>query len=179
MNESLPTQRPASPKSWLILPLLALLILGIDQGSKALVVRHIPPFHAINPLPALSHLFNLTFITNTGAAFGFFQDRSIFFVVVAAVISLGIIWYLRQLPHDEWLLKVSLAMQLGGALGNLIDRVRLGYVVDFVDFRAWPVFNFADTFIVVGVGLLAYCLLLRPPKHERPPADSTSSPPQD
>jgi signal peptidase II len=154
-------RRPSAWR-WLILPVLALLILALDQGTKYLIVQRIPPYQAWMPVPALAHLFNLTFITNTGAAFGLFQDRSLVFVVVAVVISIGIVLYLRQIPHEEWLMRVALSMQLGGALGNLLDRIRLGYVVDFVDFHMWPVFNFADTFIVVGVGLLAYCLLVRP-----------------
>jgi len=154
--------RRRSAWRWLILPILALLILGIDQAAKHLVVQRIPPYQAWMPAPALARFFNLTFITNTGAAFGLFQDRSLVFVIVAVVISIGIVLYLRRIPHEEWLIRVSLAMQLGGALGNLVDRVRLGYVVDFMDFHMWPVFNFADTFIVVGVGLLAYCLLVRP-----------------
>lgn len=157
---------------------LALLVLGLDQGAKAFIVSRIPLYHAWDPIPALAHLFDLTFITNTGAAFGLFQDRSFLFAIIAIVISVGIIIYVRQLPQEEWLLRLCLAMQLGGAMGNLLDRVRLGYVVDFADFHQWPVFNFADTFIVVGVGLLAYCLLLRPtpppPQVAQPPADVAS-----
>ena len=148
--------------TWLVVPVLALLILAFDQVTKRFIVNNVPPYAVVQPLPALAHLFNLTYITNTGAAFGLFQDRSILFVGIAVIVSVAIVFYLRQVPQDEWLVKISLAMQLGGALGNLLDRVRLGFVVDFVDFHAWPVFNFADTFIVVGVGLLAYCLILRP-----------------
>lgn len=144
------------------MPALALAILGFDQYTKHLVRTNLNLYDSVTPLPALSHLFTFTFVTNTGAAFGFFPDRSLFFVIVAILVSLGIVLYLRHIPRHEWLLKLSLAMQLGGALGNLLDRIRLGYVVDFVDFRAWPVFNFSDTFIVVGVILLAYRLLLRP-----------------
>jgi signal peptidase II len=172
LNQSAPTSRRAG-WSWLVLPAIALLVLAIDQGAKAFIVSRIPLYRAWDPIPSLAHLFNLTFITNTGAAFGLFQDRSLLFAIVAIVISIGIIFYVRQLPQDEWLLRLSLGMQLGGAFGNLLDRVRLGYVVDFADFHQWPVFNFADTFIVVGVGLLAYCLLLRPAPH---PADTPTPP---
>jgi signal peptidase II len=157
-----------------MIPLLALSIFAVDQIAKWLIVTHIRPFDAVQPIPALAYLFNLTFITNTGAAYGLFPDRSLAFVIIAVLVSVGIVLYLRHIPQDEWLLKISLAMQLGGALGNLVDRVRLGYVVDFADFRMWPVFNFADTFIVVGVLLLAYCLLLRPER--TPPSPSPQLP---
>mgnify|MGYP005847609019 CR=1 FL=1 len=159
LNASL---RRAGWWSWLLLPALVLVILGIDQFAKHLVQARLEPYGILAPIPALSHLFTLTFVKNTGAAFGFFPNGSTLFVIVALIVSAGIAIYFRHIPRDEWLVKISLSMQLGGAMGNLLDRVRLGYVVDFMDFRMWPVFNFADTFIVVGVMLLAYRLVLRP-----------------
>jgi signal peptidase II len=149
-------------RGWLFLPAMALVFLAFDQFTKYLVVSHLALYETRRPTPALAHLFSFTYVTNTGAAFGFFQNGSVVLVIVAVVVILAIALYFRRVPGDEWLLKISLAMQLGGALGNLLDRVRLGYVVDFMDFHMWPVFNFADTFIVVGVGLLAYRLLLHP-----------------
>ena len=153
------TEKRAGFRNWLVLPALVLVIFAFDQFTKYLIRSNLAVQQVIAPIPALSHLFTLTYVTNTGAAFGLFPDRGLFFVVVAILVSLGIILYFHHIPDNEWLLKLSLAMQLGGALGNLVDRLRLGYVVDFVDFRAWPVFNFADTFIVVGVGLLVYRFL--------------------
>lgn len=144
------------------MPALALVVLGIDQYAKHLVQTSLNLYEVVNPIPALSHLFALTFVKNTGAAFGLFPNGSTLFVGIALVVIIGIALYFRHIPSGEWLLKISLAMQLGGALGNLLDRVRLGYVVDFVDFHMWPVFNFSDTFIVVGVMLLAYRLLFYP-----------------
>lgn len=164
-------RRPASAMpGWLLFPALILLIIAVDQSSKILVVSRLDLYQTYQPIPALSHLFTFTFITNSGAAFGLFPDNSLIFAGIAILVAAAIILYFRRIPRGEWLLRTSLAMQLGGALGNLIDRVRLGYVIDFVDFRAWPVFNFADTFIVVGVLLLAYRLLLHPePYGQRPP----------
>lgn len=149
-------------RGWLFLPAMALLFLAFDQFTKYLVVTNLALYEVRRPTPALAHLFSFTYVTNTGAAFGFFPNGSFVLVIVAVVVILAIALYFRHVPSDEWLLKISLAMQLGGALGNLLDRVRLGYVVDFMDFHMWPVFNFADTFIVVGVSLLAYRLLLHP-----------------
>lgn len=147
---------------WSALPAIALVIWLFDQYTKHLVVSSMEPFEMRPLSPSLGHIFTLTYVRNTGAAFGIFPNASTLFVIIALVVVLGIAVYFRQLPDDEWLLKMSLAMQLGGALGNLTDRLRLGYVVDFMDFRMWPVFNFADTFIVVGVALLGYRLLLHP-----------------
>jgi signal peptidase II len=146
----------------LALLLIAIGAVGIDQSAKALVVARVPLYAAVQPIPALGHLFNFTFITNTGAAFGLLPDRGIIFIAIALAVAVAIVVYVRRIPHGEWLLKTSLALQLGGAMGNLLDRIRLGYVVDFADFHAWPVFNFADTCIVVGVALLAYRLLVLP-----------------
>jgi len=157
-----PTESRITPWSWLLLPVLALIILSIDQYTKHLIRSSLHLYEVANPILALSHLFNLTFVKNTGAAFGLFPNGSTLFVIIAVVVTAGIALYFRHIPRGEWLLKISLAMQFGGAMGNLLDRVRLGYVVDFVDFHMWPVFNFADTFIVVGVLLLAYRLLFYP-----------------
>ena len=72
--------------------------------------------------------------------------------------ALAIVLFYRHLPTGEWLVRLSLGLQLGGAIGNLIDRIHYGYVVDFVDIGFWPIFNVADVSIVAGVAILAYCL---------------------
>jgi signal peptidase II len=131
-----------------------------DQGTKALVERSIPE-HAV--VPILPHCLNLTHIRNAGAAFGLFSDSpaawktALLTVVSVALLAtvVGIVWRSRYL---HWELGVGLALILGGALSNLLDRIRIGRVVDFVDvyFRSyhWPAFNLADSAIVVGAGFL-------------------------
>jgi signal peptidase II len=174
LSLDIPTDGRATRSSWLLLPALALFIVALDQYTKHLVQSNLRLFEVVQPIPALSHLFNITFVKNTGAAFGIFPNGSTLFALIAVVVAVAIAVYFRHIPNHEWVIKISLSMQLGGAIGNLIDRVRLGYVVDFFDFRMWPVFNFADTFIVVGVMLLAYRLLLFPESfvsvHEAPAA---------
>jgi signal peptidase II len=167
--------------SWLLLPALALLIAALDQYTKHLVQTNLRLFDVVQPIPALSHLFHITFVKNTGAAFGIFPNGSTLFAMIAVVVAVAIAVYFRHIPDHEWLIKISLSMQLGGAIGNLLDRLRLGYVVDFMDFHMWPVFNFADTFIVVGVLLLAYRLLLYPelPASAKNDAGDVASPPAD
>jgi signal peptidase II len=143
----------------IILPAVALLILVADQMSKYLVLSNLNPGQSWNPVASLTPWASITHVTNTGAAFGLFPDRGSFFVVIAVIVVAAIIFYYRHLPAGQWWIKISLGLQLGGALGNLLDRLRLGYVIDFIDFKIWPVFNLADSAIVIGVAILAYYLL--------------------
>jgi signal peptidase II len=104
----------------------------------------------------------LTYTTNTGAAFGVLADRGILFLIIGAVVLGVVIAYWRFLPGQRPLLRISLGLQLGGAIGNLLDRVRIGHVVDFIQLKDWPVFNLADSAIVCGVALLMYYLAVTP-----------------
>ena len=144
---------------WWVLPVVAILVLGVDQYTKVLVATNLALYESWAPIPALAGRFDIHFVTNTGAAFGLFQNGSLAFAVVAALVSILIIVYSRYLPEGQWLVRLSLGLQLGGAAGNLIDRIRLGYVIDFLDVRFWPVFNIADSAVVCGVALLAVLLL--------------------
>src|SRR5207302_9836252 len=106
-------------------------------------------------------LVRLDYTRNTGAAFSIFPTGSWAFAAIALVVSAGIVVYYRRVAGGPVVLRLALGLVLGGALGNLIDRVRLGYVIDFIDLRWWPVFNLADSAIVVGVVLLALQSLVR------------------
>ncbi len=162
----------------------AALVLIVDQYTKALVVRNLAVNEAWAPIPALARFFTISHVTNTGAAFGLFPDRGMLFVLIAVVVIIAIAGYYRFLPTALILVRVSLGLQLGGALGNLFDRLHYGYVVDFIDFKFWPVFNVADASIVVGVLILAFYLLREEEgKHSRPdgteagpPADARPQP---
>jgi len=147
---------------------IALLVFAADRISKALVLRYLPVGHSWNPIPSLRRWVSITHVVNSGAAFGLFPDYGTLFVVIAVVVVVAIVAYYRYLPTDRWLVRVSLGLQLGGALGNLLDRLRYGYVVDFIDFKIWPVFNLADSAIVVGVAILAYYLLREQEVREEP-----------
>jgi signal peptidase II len=115
--------------------------------------------------PWLSPIFRLTYVTNSGAAFGLFQGWSSVFIVIAIVVIVALVWYYLQLSDGEWLVQLALGLQLGGAVGNLIDRLRFGgSVVDFIDLnfwplKRWPIFNIADSSIVVGVSLLTLLMI--------------------
>ena len=146
------------PSSWLLLSALVILA---DQASKAFIAGHYLEFEFTRLLPVL----DITCMHNVGAAFSFLASASGWqrwlFIGLAAVVSIGITIWLVKLPRGTHvLLAAGLALVLGGALGNLIDRIRLGYVIDFIHFhweRAYfPAFNVADSAITVG----AACLLL-------------------
>lgn len=141
-----------------LIPLLAIATLALDQLTKWLVVNTLEVNQSVYPIPALSGLFGFTHVTNTGVAFGLFKEAGTVFVFVVVVVISVIVLYLRNLPKDQQLVRFALGLQLGGSLGNLIDRLRVGHVVDFIDFKFAPIFNIADLAIVSGAVLLAIAM---------------------
>lgn len=137
-----------------LVALLAIVVLALDQLTKWLVANNLSLNEPVYPIPALSGLIGLTYVTNTGVAFGLFKEAGTFFIFIAVLVISVLVVYLRKLPKDQQLVRIALGLQLGGAFGNLVDRLRLGYVVDFIDFKFWPIFNIADSAIVIGVVLL-------------------------
>lgn len=153
---------------WALLPLIAAIVLVADQWTKGLVERDIPLWGSFAPVPALAPYFNIVHYTNTGAAFGLLQGQWGLLAIVAIVVIVAVLLYARQLPTDNWAVRVCLGLQLGGAAGNLTDRLQhSGHVTDFLLFSlpvgdrvyVWPAWNVADGSIVVGVILLALLLL--------------------
>jgi signal peptidase II len=144
--------------SFLILFGVALLVLTLDQLTKSWVVASVPEGGWWSPVPGLWRVFRIVHTTNSGAAFGIFPQQGSFFMLVAVIVVLAIVFYQHRLPINGWLIRLTLGLQLGGATGNLVDRLRYGSVVDFIDLGFWPIFNLADLSIVVGVAALAYYL---------------------
>ena len=142
-----------------VLIVIALLVIVLDQWSKHYVEANLPLGVPWNPIESLSRYVSFTHITNKGAAFGMFPAFSTFFSVVPIIVVIVMLFYYRHLPNEQWALNVGLGLQLGGALGNFIDRIRVGHVVDFIDIKVWPIFNIADSSIVIGVAILALCIL--------------------
>ncbi|GAM08520.1 lipoprotein signal peptidase [Geobacter sp. OR-1] len=149
--------------NYLILLLVSLVSLIIDQATKAYIDR-VMDIH--QSFPVLRDLFSITYVRNKGAAFGFLANTSFripFFIFVSVVAVFVILFAYRKLRPDQKLAQVSLALILSGAVGNLIDRVRLGEVIDFLDVYwktyHWPAFNIADSAICIGVFLLAVDML--------------------
>ncbi len=150
-------------------------VIILDQWTKQLVRAAIPDYTGIVPIDTLGEYFVFEHVHNYGAAFGILQNQGNFFVIIAAVVAVTILVYVRYLPADQWLVRVFLGLMLGGAIGNVIDRIQLGYVTDFVKIGIpgvyyWPNFNIADSAIVVGViGLGLYLLIddLRKSRREK------------
>lgn len=138
---------------------LALFVVVVDQVTKRVATDKLQNGRVVD---LLGGAVRLDYTLNTGAAFGVFRTGGLFFVAVALAVSLGIVIYYRRVAASSLLVRGALGLILGGAVGNLIDRVRLGYVVDFIDLRWWPVFNVADSAIVLGVALLAANALFEP-----------------
>ena len=111
--------------------------------------------------PVIPNIFHITYILNPGAAFGILENKTWFFVLVAVLLIGGVAYIYPRLPSDRPLLKLGAGLLTGGAVGNLIDRIRLGQVVDFFDFRIWPVFNLADVAIVLGVASMIYAIMVK------------------
>jgi len=155
----------SSRSTWVLLAIAAVTLIA-DQMTKFLVVTYLAPHGAWAPIPALSNFFTIEYTTNTGAAFGLFKDWGPIFIGVAVVVIAAIIIYQNQVPQEAWLVRLALGLQLGGAMGNLTDRLRLGHVTDFIYFHFWPLFNVADMSIVTGVILLAFTML----REERKPS---------
>lgn len=136
-------------------------IIALDQWTKRLAVTHLLDSGA-RSIPVIGEYIRLTYVENRGAAFGLLQEQTSFFIIVGITVIGVIIYSFKQMSQPSWLLTLALGLQLGGAIGNLIDRMRFGYVVDFVDLSVWPVFNVADSAIVCGVIGLAYALAFPP-----------------
>jgi signal peptidase II len=140
-----------------LLPFIIMaLVLLADQVTKYLVETRIPLYGVWAPIPALEGVFRIVHTANTGAVFGLFQGTGMFFAALAVVVAGAIVYFNLTLPGNQWAIRVALGLQLGGALGNLIDRLRQGHVTDFIDTGPWYIWNLADLAIVSGVILFAF-----------------------
>lgn len=152
--------------------LISLLVIALDRASKAAVLAWLAPRGSI---PVISGLFDLTYVRNPGGVFGMFKDldegiRGALFTVVPLAAIILIAAYARRIPPAHRAALLALSLILGGAVGNLVDRLRFGYVIDFLDFfwrdHHWPAFNAADSAICIGVGLLMLETVTAPHHHD-------------
>lgn len=156
---------------WWVLLLVVPTVVALDQITKYLVISRLGLYESWTPIPALAKVLEIHYITNTGVAFGLFQKGGILFKLLPILISGVIFYYYTTLPPGQWLVRLALGLQMSGALGNLIDRVRIGHVIDFIHVPYWPVFNVADSAVTVGTSLLVL-LLLREEWRERKTAQT-------
>jgi signal peptidase II len=143
------------------------LVVAVDQITKTLILNYLPLYRSVSVIPGF---FNLTHIQNPGIAFGFLANQSsylrhIIFLCVSFLAVCLILWFYTKTPQTHPVLATGFAIIFGGAIGNLIDRVRLGKVVDFLDFYLadlhWPAFNIAYSAISIGVAIFAFHLLFK------------------
>jgi signal peptidase II len=152
---------------------LAAFLLALDQGAKWLVVQNLAVGEAWAPIPALSRIFTVTHVRNTGVAFGQLPGLGWLFMLVNLAVLVGVFVYYPRIPSGRWSLRLAAGLILAGDLGNVIDRLKTtflaaqdtgsfwtalprAYVTDFVDFKIWPVWNVADMCVVAGVAILAW-----------------------
>ena len=143
---------------------IVLLTLIVDQFSKYMITSSM--YHG-ESLAVFPPVFYITYVLNPGAAFGMLANQTNFFIVVSLLVIIGVLVGYRYLPRERVWTYISLGLVVGGAMGNLIDRIRLGLVIDFLDFRVWPVFNLADTAIVTGAFILVLDVWLADRKESR------------
>lgn len=136
--------------------IVAIFIASFDQLLKYFVSKYM---YLGQSIPLIPDILYLTYVRNTGAAFSLFVGFSSYLTIVGVIVTLVVIYFHIMLPKHEHYVQSALACVLAGSLGNLFDRVSRGYVVDFIDFRVWPVFNLADIMINIGVVLLAIYIL--------------------
>lgn len=160
-------------RKYYLLMLIAGVSLILDQWTKILILSH---FQYGETHPIIQDIFHLTYVRNPGAAFGIFRDfpelfRKIFFLSLPPIAMLVIINILRTVEEEDLWQIFALSMIFGGAFGNYIDRIRFGYVVDFLDFHykdvwSYPAFNIADSCIVSGIGILLVLMFVRDRKNK-------------
>lgn len=133
----------------------------LDQLVKFLVRTNMDVHQSI---PVIENVFHLTYVQNTGAAFSIFSGHTGVLALFTLVITAGLMIYLHSIRKTgHWMLKLSISFITAGGIGNIIDRTVLNYVVDFFDFRIWPVFNIADIFVCTGCALLLIYVFLEEP----------------
>ncbi len=134
---------------------IVLLIMLFDQLTKFLIKKN---FQLNESIPIIKNIIHLTYITNTGSAFGLFKGLNIFFILISLIVIIAILYYLNKIKNNEKSLQFAVGLLLGGTIGNLIDRIFYGAVIDFIDLRIWPVFNAADSAVTISIILLIILL---------------------
>lgn len=154
-------------QSYLFLFTVSLAVIGLDQWTKAIVRSNMElgeiwsPWNWLTPYARFVHWYN------TGVAFGMFQNNNVLFAILVSIIAVIIIIYYPSLTEDDWYLRIALSLQLGGAIGNLIDRLTIGHVTDFISVGNFAVFNIADSCVTIGVGVMILGMWMQERKQKK------------
>ncbi len=135
--------------------LLIVTVLLLDYLSKYYIIKNMFEGQSI---PVVKTIFHITYILNSGAAFGMLENQRFIFIGVAAFLLIAFIYYFKYIKRQPLLFQLGSSLLVGGTLGNLVDRIKTGKVIDFLDFRIWPVFNFADIAICIGAGCILWVI---------------------
>lgn len=144
------------------LTFFVIFIIIADQFIKYLIINNMFLGQSI---PLITDILHLTYILNPGAAFGILENQRLFFIFIAIILVFAIVYFRKKILHLSKLFQLGIAMLFSGAIGNMIDRIFIGKVVDYIDFRVWPIFNLADIAIVCGCIIVIYELLFMEQKH--------------
>jgi len=171
---------------WFLFLVSGIIIL-LDQVSKAYIRANFVENMDMWAPWGLMPYARIVHVSNTGVAFGLFQGKGYLFTILAFIVSASIVYYFPLVPKSDWILRLAMSLQLGGAVGNLIDRLIQGHVTDFISVGTFPVFNIADSSITVGVAVLMLGVFIQERREKRrqglfqPPQHSleAESPPHD
>lgn len=136
--------------------IVVFVVVMLDQITKYMIVSNMTEGMSI---PIIDQVFHLTFVLNPGADFGMLEHNREFFIIMAIVVLMFVVYMRKKILEEPLPIQIGIALFVGGALGNLIDRMKTGLVVDFFDFRIWPVFNIADIAICLGVGVMIWSII--------------------
>lgn len=136
--------------------IVVFVVVMLDQITKYMIVSNMTEGMSI---PVINQVFHLTFVLNPGAAFGMLEHNREFFIIMAIAVLMFVVYMRKKILEEPLTVQIGIALFVGGALGNLIDRMKTGLVVDFFDFRIWPVFNVADIAICLGVGVMIWSII--------------------
>lgn len=166
-------------RNWLVLVLTIIAVLGVDQATKRLVVDSLELYESVVPVPALYPYFQITHVANTGAAFGLLQGAGSLFMIIAPLVVLALIYFYPR--ATTWASRIAIGLICGGALGNVLDRIEYGHVVDFIHYQIpnliSNVSNLADHAVVLGVIVIFIDIWRTEPAAA--PITETAAPPQD
>lgn len=137
---------------------LGIIIFVIDQLAKGYITASM---HLGQSIPVVKDYFYITYVVNPGAAFGIFENQRLFFIIVALLFVAAIVFFREKILKENTLFQWGVGLLMGGAIGNLYDRLQNGLVIDFFDFRFWPVFNIADVAICIGAAFIMFDVCFR------------------
>ena len=161
--------------------LIIIVTVLLDQLSKLVTLQNLDYISKNKPITVIGGILNISFTTNDGAAWGMFDDQRWLFMTISTVAIIGIGIYLFGFCKEGWLYQIGLALIIGGGIGNMIDRVAYGYVVDMLEFgfMKFPIFNVADSFVCIGAGLVMLILIIelfKPARKEEKAQEQESEP---